>query len=74
MGIEPGNPLEDMRRYVSEVQGVLDGEPVYPLPVQTYQGEELKFRRSKYPVRIFIAAVGPKMTELGGEIADGLLP
>ena len=74
MGIEPGNPLEDMRKYVSEVKGVLEGEPVYPLPVQTYQGEELKFRRSNYPVRIYIAAVGPKMTELGGEIADGLLP
>ncbi len=74
MGIEPGNPLEDMRKYVSEVKGVLEGVPVYPLPVQTYQGEELKFRRSNYPVRLYIAAVGPKMTELGGEIADGLLP
>ena len=74
MGIEPGNPLEDMRKYVSEIRGVLEGEPVYPLPVQTYQGEELKFRRSNYPVRIYMAAVGPKMTELGGEIADGLLP
>ena len=74
MGIEPGNPLEDMRKYVSEVRGVLAGKPVYPLPVQTYQGEELKFRRSSHPVRIYIAAVGPKMTELGGEIADGLLP
>ncbi len=74
MGIEPGNPLEDMRKYVGEVKGVLEGESVYPLPVQTYQGEELKFRRSKHPVRIYIAAVGPKMTALGGEIADGLLP
>ena len=74
MGIEPGNPLEDMRKYMSEVKGVLEGEPVYPLPVQTYQGVELKFRRTNYPVRIYIAAVGPKMTELGGEIADGLLP
>ena len=74
MGIEPGNPLEDMRTYIGEVKGVLEGEPVYPLPVQTYQGEELKFRRSKYPVRVYIAAVGPKMTTLGGEIADGLLP
>ncbi len=74
MGIEPGNPIEDMRNYVSEVRGVLEGESVYPLPVQTYQGEELKFRRSRYPVRIYMAAVGPKMTALGGEIADGLLP
>jgi len=74
MGIEPGNPVEDMRKYIGEVRGVLEGRSVYPLPVQTYQGEELKFRRSKYPVRIYMAAVGPKMTELGGEIADGLLP
>ncbi len=74
MGIVPGNPIEDMRRYVGEVRGVLEGEPVYPLPVQTYQGEELKFRRSKYPVRIYMAAVGPGMTALGAEIADGLLP
>ena len=74
MGIEPGNPIKDMRKYVREVKGVLEGEPVYPLPVQTYQGKELKFRRSNYPVRLYIAAVGLKMTELGGEIADGLLP
>lgn len=74
MGIEPGNPLEDMRQYVREVRGVWSGEPVYPLPVQTYQGEELKFRRPKRPIRIHMAAVGPKMTALGGEIADGLLP
>lgn len=74
MGIEPGNPLADMRKYVGEVRGVLEGESVYPLPLQTYQGKELKFRRSKYPTRIFMAAVGPGMTALGGEIADGLLP
>ena len=74
MGIEPGNPLEDMRKYIGEVKGVLAGESVYPLPVQTYQGEELKFRRSAHPVRVYMAAVGPQMTSLGGEIADGLLP
>lgn len=74
MGITPGNPLDDMRRYVGEVKGVLAGEPVYPLPLQTYQGKALKFRRSKHPVRVFMAAVGPRMTALGGEIADGLLP
>ncbi len=74
MGIEPGSPLEDMRQYVREVRGVWRGESVYPLPVQTYQGKALAFRRSKHPIRIYMAAVGPKMTALGGEIADGLLP
>ncbi len=74
MGIKMGNPLEDMRKYVGEVKGVLEGDSVYPLPLQTYQGEELKFRRSKHPIRVYMAAVGPKMTALGGEIADGLLP
>lgn len=74
MEIEIGKPLGDMRAYLEKVRGVLEGKPVYPdLPVQTYQGEELTFRRAKQKVPLYIAAVGAKMTELGGELADGLM-
>lgn len=74
LGLAPGRPLEDMRRYVAQVKGVLAGETVYPeLPLQTYQGRRVQFRQPTHPVPVYIAAVGPAMAELGGEIADGLM-
>lgn len=74
VGIQPGKPLEDVRDYVRAVRGLFDGERVYPdLPLQTYQGRPLQIRRPSQPVPIHLGAVGPRMTELGGEIADGLI-
>jgi 5,10-methylenetetrahydromethanopterin reductase len=74
VGVHPGKPLEDVRAYVGAVRGLFGGERVYPdLPLQTYQGRPLQIRRPSQPVPIHLGAVGPRMTELGGEIADGLI-
>lgn len=74
VGVQPGKPLEDVRNYIGAVRGLFDGERVYPdLPLQTYQGRPLQIRRPTAPVPIHLGAVGPRMTELGGEIADGLI-
>lgn len=73
MGMKMGKPREDMRKYLTEVRGLLEGRKVYDMPVQTYQGEELRFRIPPYRVPICAAAVGEKMTELGAELSDGLM-
>ncbi len=71
VGVGFGKPLGDTRQYVQAVRGLLNGESVYPdLPLQTYQGRVLDIRRPQHPVPIMLAANGPKMIELGGELAD----
>lgn len=74
LGLTIGKPQEDLRRYVSQVRGILAGETVYPeLPVQTYQGRRLQFRTPSHRVPVYTAAVGTKMAEVGGEISDGIM-
>ncbi len=73
MGMKMGKPREDMRKYLTEVRGLLEGRLVYDLPPQTYQGEELRFRLPEKRVPVYSAAVGERMTELGGELSDGLM-
>ncbi len=73
MGMKMGKPREDMRRYLTEVRGLLAGKRVYDMATQTYQGEELRFRLPERRLPVYTAAVGEKMTELGGELSDGLM-
>ena len=73
MGVGYGKPLADMRAYVAAVRGLMAGEDVYPdLPLQTYEGRPLKIKQPQQRVPISIAAVGPRMIELAGEIGDGV--
>ena len=66
-------PLLAMREYVEIVQQILRGETV------TYEGEifSIKDFALTFPpaqkVPVYMAAVGPKMLELAGEIADGVI-
>lgn len=66
-------PLLAMREYVEIVQKILRGETV------TYAGEifSIKDFALTFPpeqkVPVYMAAVGPKMLELAGEIADGVI-
>lgn len=74
MNIKTGKPTVDLRNYVAEVKDLLKGENVYPeLPVQTYQGKVLGFKKPKEKIPLFTAAVGPRMTKLSGEISDGIM-
>lgn len=77
VGIDRVRPLKQMREMVESVRALLNDEHV------TYQGEfvhldgvELDYvhqeRRPK-DVPIYIGATGPKMMELAGEIADGVV-
>jgi 5,10-methylenetetrahydromethanopterin reductase len=60
--------LAEMRAYVTKLRRLLSGESVYP---GVAEGRML--RASDPPTPVYMAATGPRMTELAGEIADGAL-
>ena len=65
LGIEMPEPLAALRRYVTEVRGWLRGEgPPTHLPQ----------RPAPQPVPLYVAAMGEQAVELGGELADGIMP
>ena len=73
MGVGTPRALTTMREYVEAVRRLLRGEPV------TYAGKVFRFRDSRLHFRpgraipIYVAAMGPRMLEVAGEIADGVL-
>lgn len=77
-GLPNIKPLKAMREIVTVVSNLLKGETV------TYQGEfvnvdRIRFdgpsddERRVYQIPIFIGAVRPRMVELAGEVAEGVL-
>ena len=67
-------PLAAMRDMVTILRRILGGEAV------TYEGEifsvrnfQLQMELPAQPPRIYVAANGPKMIQLAGEIADGMM-
>jgi len=73
-GIEFKKPLTAMKEYVTIVRRLLTGEPI------SCNGEifrishvGLGFTPKRHRVPIYIAARGPKMLQLAGEVADGVL-
>ncbi len=66
-------PLRAMREYITIVKRILAGGNV------TFEGEIFRVRNFSLafppaaPVPIYMAAVGPQMIELAGEIADGVI-
>lgn len=67
-------PLAAMREFLTIVRALLDGETV------TFEGDVFRvrgFRLDMPPperrVPITVAAIGPKMLEIAGELADGIL-
>ena len=75
-------PLERTREYVAILRTALARERVefhgnqYDLPLPDGQGKALKLMIAPVQERIpiYIAAIGPKNTQLTGEIADGWIP
>ncbi len=76
LGAPPQQSVAALRGYAEQVLGVLGGRgrEVYPaLPDQRYQGRRLEFRTPLQPVPVHLSAVGPRMAEMAGEIADGVM-
>ena len=71
-GMGPGSTLDVMRDYVGTVRRLLAGETVtHTGPAASLHGVSLAIDP---PPRtpVYLGALGPKMLELGGELADGL--
>ena len=67
-------PVTAMREFVTILRRLLDGERV------TFEGEifsvrnfQLQMQLPEQRARIYVAANGPKMIQLAGELADGML-
>ena len=73
-GVSFSRPLARLRETITIVRRLLRGESV------THQGRVFRVHDAGLgeaapaePVSIYIAALGPRMLELGGEVADGVL-
>jgi 5,10-methylenetetrahydromethanopterin reductase len=72
IGIERKNPLNAVREYVQVLRSLFKGDEV------TFSGQFVKvtgIRLERVPqnVPVYVGATGPKMAELAGEVADGIL-
>jgi alkanesulfonate monooxygenase SsuD/methylene tetrahydromethanopterin reductase-like flavin-dependent oxidoreductase (luciferase family) len=65
LGIDMQHPLTALRHYVTAVQSWLRGESPMMRPPQ---------RPAAYPVPVYVAALASHTVELGGELADGIMP
>ena len=68
MGIDWDKPLSRVKESVQAIRSFLDREQVN---VAGFKGAQMAFSAGKIP--IYIGAQGPKMLELAGAIADGVL-
>jgi 5,10-methylenetetrahydromethanopterin reductase len=72
LGLTPSNPVATMREYVRVVRALWSGRPV------TLSGERFRLADARLHVPggeipVWIAAMGPRMLALAGEIGDGVL-
>jgi 5,10-methylenetetrahydromethanopterin reductase len=75
VGIEQAHPLGDLRESIAAIRLLLAGEAA------AVQGDFLRWQPAAYlrfkaprVTPIYIGAMGPRMLELTGEVADGALP
>ena len=75
VGIEQDAPLATVRETIAAVRALLRGERV-PLDGRALHWSAEAYLRFTAPrvTPIYIGAMGPKMLELAGEVADGALP
>lgn len=67
-------PVRAMREYVTILRRILSGERVtYEGEIFSVDGFQLTMQPPERPPRIYMAAIGPQMVRLAGELADGLI-
>ena len=70
-GLKPVPVLTLMREYLESIKALLGGEVV------DYDGQAVTLKKARLGMRpprtpIYLGALGPKMLQLGGELADGV--
>jgi alkanesulfonate monooxygenase SsuD/methylene tetrahydromethanopterin reductase-like flavin-dependent oxidoreductase (luciferase family) len=72
-GLPDQGPVGAMRDYLVALRGLLSGEKVTrEARLFTLRGVQLAVRPPRAPV--YLAALGPQMLRLAGELSDGVLP
>jgi probable F420-dependent oxidoreductase len=67
-------PVRAMREYLTILRRILAGESVtFEGEIFSVRGFQLTMQPPERPPRIYMAAIGPQMLRLAGEIADGVL-
>jgi probable F420-dependent oxidoreductase len=67
-------PVRAMKEYVTILRRILSGEAVtFAGEIFSVEGFQLQMQPPERPVRIYMAAIGPQMTRLAGEVADGII-
>ena len=67
-------PVRAMREYVTILRRILSGENVtFEGEIFSVHGFQLMMQPPEQPARIYMAAIGPQMTRLAGELADGII-
>ena len=67
-------PVRAMKEYVTILRRILSGENVtFEGEIFSVQGFQLMMQPPERPARIYMAAIGPQMTRLAGELADGII-
>jgi phthiodiolone/phenolphthiodiolone dimycocerosates ketoreductase len=69
-GYDFAHPVRDLAAFLTDLRGLLDGEP---LAGPSYTSSRLAGREIARP-KIWVAGHGPRMLKLTGEHADGWLP
>ncbi|HVQ74611.1 MAG TPA: LLM class flavin-dependent oxidoreductase [Candidatus Binatia bacterium] len=73
-GLPFERPVAQLREAVEVIRRILTGERVtFDGRFYRARGFRLAMAPPREPVRIYLAALGPRMLELAGEIADGVL-
>jgi probable F420-dependent oxidoreductase len=78
-GIEQGHgvvftrPMQRMREYVAIIRAILRGGPMPETSLCPIKRFRLEFTPARPTLPIYIAALGPRMCQLAGEVADGVL-
>jgi 5,10-methylenetetrahydromethanopterin reductase len=74
LGVEDENPLTTIREAVGIVRRILAGETVsYEGKMIKLRGAKLEFNPPRNQIPVYLGAIKPKMLELAGEIADGVV-
>ena len=67
-------PIRAVREYLTILRQALAGEEVtFEGEIFSVRGFQLQMPMPEKPVRLYLAAVGPQMIRLAGELADGVL-
>src|SRR5262249_44679727 len=67
-------PIRAVREYLTILRRALAGEAVtFEGEIFSVRGFQLQMPMPEQPVRLYLAAVGPQMIRLAGELADGVL-